>query len=66
MQTYDIFIQPQVGVPTIELDPPLRLYEAGDPGGRDLVRFQVRLNPLTPYLHYYKMRLVLLTSRRNL
>lgn len=62
MQTYDIFVQPQVGVSTIELDPPMRLYGAGDPAGRDLVRFQVRLNPLTPYLHYYKMRLVLLTS----
>jgi len=62
IQTYDIFIQPQVGVYTIDLDPPLRLYGAGDLAGRDLVSFRVRLNPITPYLHYYKMRFVLLTS----
>lgn len=63
MKPYDIFVEPKVGVSEIELDDePLRIYEAGDPAGRDLVRFQVRINPMTPYLHYYKMRFVLLTS----
>ncbi len=62
MQTYDIFVEPRVGISTIELNTPLRIYGAKDPQGRDLISFQVRLNPLTPYLHHYKMRFVLLTS----
>jgi hypothetical protein len=62
MQTHDIFVEPRVGISTSDLKTPLPIDGAKGPQGSGLVSFQVRLNSLTPYLHYYRMRFVLLTS----
>ncbi|MCK4821127.1 hypothetical protein KA005_35510, partial [bacterium] len=65
LQTHDIFVEPKVGAVQSRLAMPITLYPSGDLEGRDIIRFLVRLNPLTPYLHYWRMRFVLITSENR-
>ena len=64
--TYDIDVKPELGVglykTSIPMEPELRIYPSGSTDGPDVISFNIRLNPQSPYLHYYLMRFRIVTD----
>jgi len=60
---YDIPIEPKVGTTEVAMDPELRIFPKESTRGPDVLSFNIRLIPQTPYLHSYLMRFKILTDK---